>query len=79
MGVGTNLWGWLKPAIYLAKVPLCLLIGYSTLFGYFLAEPTVSLRAVLTGAGIFIIAAGAATLNSVQDHSFPVLRSRLSG
>lgn len=76
MGVGTHLWDWLKPAIYLAKVPLCLLIGYSTLFGYFLAESTVSLQAVLTGTGIFFIAAGAATLNSVQDHYIDTIFSR---
>lgn len=68
MGVATHFWNYLKSGIYLAKIPLCLLIGYSTLFGYFLAEPTFSLQAVAAATGIFILAAGAATLNSVQDY-----------
>jgi protoheme IX farnesyltransferase len=58
----------LQTAVYLAKAPLCLLVGYSALFGFFLADPTVSSRALLTGLGLFFLATGAATLNSIQEH-----------
>ncbi len=58
----------LQSAVYLAKAPLCLLVGYSALFGFFLADPTVSVRALLTGVGLFLLATGAATLNSIQEH-----------
>lgn len=52
----------------LAKVPLCLLIGCSTIFGYILADPDLTLRTYSTGFAIFILAAGAASLNSRQEH-----------
>ncbi|OEU47493.1 MAG: hypothetical protein BA866_14195 [Desulfobulbaceae bacterium S5133MH15] len=58
----------LKSRAALAKLPLCLFIGFSALFGFFLADPTGYLSAFLTGAGIFFLAAGAATLNSIQEH-----------
>lgn len=53
----------------LAKVPLCLLVGCTTLFGYFLASPVVSLQGFIAGGGVFFLAMGAATLNSVQEKS----------
>ncbi len=52
----------------LAKVPLCLLIGCSTVFGYMLADPLVSAKTFFAGCGIFVTAAGAATLNSLQEY-----------
>ena len=52
----------------LAKVPLCLLIGCSTVFGYILADPVVGGCTFFLGGGIFVIATGAATLNSLQEH-----------
>lgn len=52
----------------LAKVPLCLLIGCSTIFGYILANPVIGGRALFLSVGIFVIATGAATLNSLQEH-----------
>jgi len=52
----------------LAKVPLCLLIGCSTIFGFILANPNIAMGSLCTGAGIFILATGAATLNSLQEY-----------
>lgn len=52
----------------LAKVPLCLFVGCSTIFGYILAEPAMSWGAFFSGVGIFVIAAGAASLNSMQEY-----------
>jgi protoheme IX farnesyltransferase len=57
----------IRSRIGLAKVPLCLLIGCSTLFGHILADPVIVSRTILTGVGIFILATGAATLNSLQE------------
>lgn len=52
----------------LAKVPLCLLIGCSTTFGYILADPVLAMGTLLTSLGIFVLATGAATLNSLQEY-----------
>jgi protoheme IX farnesyltransferase len=52
----------------LAKVPLCLLIGCSAFFGYILADPILARGTLYTSLGIFILATGAATLNSLQEY-----------
>jgi len=59
-----NLHVWFQ----LAKVPLCLLIGCSALFGNLLANPLISLETFLVGTGVFILSTGAATLNSIQEY-----------
>lgn len=51
----------------LAKVPLCLLIGCAALFGALLACPAFSPQTLLVSAGVFFVATGAASLNSLQD------------
>lgn len=55
--------------IRLAKVPLCLLIGSAVLFGAILADPVVSLQILLLVGGVFLVATGAASLNSLQELS----------
>jgi protoheme IX farnesyltransferase len=52
----------------LAKVPLCFFIGCSTIFGYILADPVITGSTFFSGLGIFVIATGAATLNSMQEY-----------
>jgi len=52
----------------LAKIPLCLLIGFSSLFGSLLANPTVAMQTFMAGLGIFVLATGAASLNSLQEY-----------
>lgn len=52
----------------LAKVPLCLFIGCAALFGGLMASPALSLRALLVASGVFLVATGAASLNSLQEH-----------
>jgi heme o synthase len=51
----------------LAKVPLCLLIGSATLFGAILADPVISSPTLFVVVGVFFVATGAATLNSLQE------------
>ncbi len=53
--------------IRLAKVPLCLLIGSAVLFGAILADPVVSPQILLVVGGVFLVATGAASLNSLQE------------
>jgi heme o synthase len=52
----------------LAKVPLCLIIGCATLFGAILADPVISWNTLLAVGGVFLVATGAASLNSLQEH-----------
>jgi protoheme IX farnesyltransferase len=52
----------------LAKVVLCLFIGSSTFFGAILADPVVTLRLAGVAGAVFLVAAGAASLNSLQEH-----------
>lgn len=70
-----NLAGFLKTLpkvvrcrVELTKAQLCLLIGCSTLFGSILADPVIGPGTLLTGCGIFVLATGAATLNSLQEY-----------
>ncbi len=58
-----RLWPWLR----LAKPGICLMITVAALFGALLAEPDISLRTFLLGAAVLLLAAGAATLNSLQE------------
>lgn len=44
------------------------MVGYSALFGFFVADQAAPFRALLTGTGLFFLAAGAATVNSIQEH-----------
>lgn len=62
----------------LTKAQLCLLIGCSTLFGFILADPIIGLDSLLTGCAVFILAMGAATLNSLQEHHLDRVLSRTS-
>ncbi|MFT5726147.1 MAG: protoheme IX farnesyltransferase [Desulforhopalus sp.] len=50
-----------------AKMPLCLMVAFSTLFGYFLIQPTVDLQLLKSFSGVFLLACGAASLNSIQE------------
>ncbi|TKB27318.1 protoheme IX farnesyltransferase [Desulfopila sp. IMCC35006] len=62
----------------LTKAPLCLLIGCSALFGTILADPVIGVGTLLVGSGVFVLAMGAATLNSLQEYRLDseLLRTR---
>jgi heme o synthase len=69
---GGGRWG-ISPAglllrVRLAKSPLCLLVGGSALFGALLAEGLFSGKSLLIGLAVFVLAAGAASLNSLQEY-----------
>jgi protoheme IX farnesyltransferase len=63
----------LKTSMELAKVVLCSLIGLSAVFGFFLANSEFSVTALFTGFGIFFLAAGCGTLNSIQERHLDLL------
>lgn len=63
----------------LAKVPLCLLIGCSALFGYILADNVLSMRTLQVSAGVVLLAMGAATLNSLQEAVVDGTMARTAG
>lgn len=50
-----------------AKTPLCLMVACSSAFGYLLAHPALSLNLLLSFFGVFFLACGAASINSVQE------------
>jgi protoheme IX farnesyltransferase len=51
----------------LSKGLLCLFIGGATFFGAILADPVVSLRLAGVAGAVFLVASGAASLNSLQE------------
>lgn len=65
--------------VRLAKGALCLLVGGSALFGALLAEGFFSAKSLLIGLAVFVLAAGAATLNSLQEYQLDrqMARTRL--
>ena len=60
----------------LAKVPLCLLIACSTAFGASLAPGSSLPSGWAVSAGVFLLAMGAATLNSLQEVASDSLMQR---
>ena len=59
----------LRYHLQIAKVPLCLLVAFSGFFGYFLAPVQSVTPGLFVFLGVLLLAAGAATLNSVQERS----------
>ena len=51
----------------LAKAPLCLLLGSAVFFGALLADPDPSLSTIIVALAVAVVAAGAASLNSLQE------------
>ena len=50
-----------------AKAPLCLMVASSTAFGYLLVDPSFSLNLSFSTLGVFFLACGAASINSIQE------------
>lgn len=65
--------------IELAKAPLSLFIALSAGVGFLLANPMPGLSILSLLAGVFLLAAGAASINNFQDGEFDKLFSRTRG
>lgn len=59
-----------------AKVPLCAAVAASAIFGLLLVRPVLDGRATILFASVFLLACGAASLNSYQDHRWDRLLRR---
>lgn len=57
----------LIPWIRLTKLPVCLLVAFSALFGFVLADPGNFAGAMITTFGMLLLACGGASLNSLQE------------
>jgi protoheme IX farnesyltransferase len=66
----------LSRLIRTAKVPLCAAVSASAIFGLLLARPVLDGRAMVVFASVFLLACGAASLNSYQDHRWDRLLRR---
>ncbi|WP_051309719.1 UbiA family prenyltransferase [Desulfogranum japonicum] len=70
---------YLREISKLAKVPLCLMVGLSTAFGYLLShrfDQLLTMAAV--SFGVVLLACGGASLNSIQERSQDSLCARTS-
>ena len=59
--------GRMRSLNQLTKLPVCLMVAFSSLFGSILAGPLSLYRAVLIGLGMLFLACGSAALNSWQE------------
>lgn len=64
---GLHILGKIVPWLQLTKLPVCLLVAFSALFGSVLAGPAHIYQTVLTTMGMLLLACGSATLNSLQE------------
>ncbi len=59
-----------------AKVPLCMLVAFSALFGFSLSAQRIGLDGVLVGVSVFLLACAGASLNSFQEYRWDRLMQR---
>ncbi len=60
----------------LAKLPLCFMVAFSSVFGYMVASPVYSLQLVLCALGVLLLSAGGASYNSLQEICVDALMER---
>lgn len=61
-----------------SKATLCLMVASSTLLGYFLATPYFTSQGLYSFLGVFFLACGAASFNSVQEKDADAAYQRTS-
>jgi protoheme IX farnesyltransferase len=66
----------LSYSLKIAKVPLCLLVAFSSLFGFLYANPILSGKAGYVFAAVLMLSCGSATLNSYQERGTDSLLQR---
>jgi len=64
--------------LQLAKIPLCLFIAFSAAFGGAISPAVPDLKTISLAGAIFVLSAGAATLNSLQEYQFDRTMQRTS-
>ncbi len=63
----------------LAKLPLCLMIALSAMFGFIMASHSYSLQLLYATLGVLLLASGGATWNSLQEIHFDARMERTRG
>ncbi len=63
-------------SVEISKVVLCLLVAFSSLFGYIFASQAISLEALSVFFAVFLLACGGASLNSYQERHHDRLMAR---
>lgn len=66
----------LSYSLKIAKVPLCLLVAFSSLFGFLYATPVLSEKAGYLFVAMLLLSCGSATLNSFQERGTDSLLQR---
>lgn len=66
----------LSYSLAIAKVPLCLLVAFSSLFGFLYATPVLSEKAAYVFVAVLLLSCGSATLNSYQERCTDSLLQR---
>ncbi len=64
------------PRLHLAKLPLCLMVAFSSAFGYTLALPVINIQLFSCAMAVLLLATGAASYNSLQEIRFDALMER---
>ena len=67
---------WIMPWLKLSKLPVCLLVAFSAMFGSVTAGGVNLFRITLTTLGVLFLACGGATLNSLQEIRLDAVMSR---
>ncbi len=62
--------------LLVAKIPLCLLVAFSSFFGFALSAQHLGWSAWIVFISVFLLACGAASLNSYQEHRWDRLMKR---
>jgi protoheme IX farnesyltransferase len=68
--------GLIRYHLLVAKLPLCLLVAFSAFFGFALAARHLDWQAWLVFGSMLLLASGAASLNSYQEHRWDRLMQR---
>ncbi len=68
--------GLLRYHLQAAKVPLCLLVAFSSFFGFALSSHQAGVQAWLVAFSVLLLACGGASLNSYQEHHWDRLMQR---
>ena len=59
-----------KSVLELVKFSLCLHISISAVFGFVMANQAFSIKALLLGLFVLVLAMGCAVLNNIQDKKY---------
>ncbi len=66
----------IRYCLEIAKIPLCLLVGFTALFGYVFANQAIGIFAFAVFISVFLLACGGASFNSYQERKRDGLMKR---